>query len=178
LGGNRRGEFRTQCNLMMTMLLGGLWHGANWTYVIWGAYHGLLLMAQRFIAQLVRKKSPDTLQKPGRLIWLIKIIFCFHAIVVGWMIFRAESITQVVTIFRSFFVNFNPDDILHRDLVLKLAFYIVPLCFIQTLQFWKDDLLAVLSFSIPVRTTIYVIMFYLIVIFGVYGTQNFIYFQF
>ena len=178
MGGNRRGEFRTQCNLMITMLLGGLWHGANWTYVIWGAYHGLLLMAHRLMTQLGRKKIVGLMQKQGRLIQLMKIILCFHAIVLGWMIFRAGSLSQAVTILRSFFVDFNPDGIFHRDLVLKLVFYVTPLCFIQVLQLWKDDLLAVLRFSIPVRTIIYVIMFYLIVIFGVYGTQNFIYFQF
>jgi alginate O-acetyltransferase complex protein AlgI len=160
------------------MLLGGLWHGANWTYVIWGAYHGLLLMAHRLMTQLGRKKIVGLMQKQGRLIQLMKIILCFHAIVLGWMIFRAESLSQAVTIFRSFFVDFNPDGIFHRDLVLKLVFYVTPLCFIQVLQLWKDDLLAVLRFSISVRTMIYVIMFYLIVIFGVYGTQNFIYFQF
>lgn len=178
LGGNRQGEFRTQCNLMITMLLGGLWHGANWTYVIWGAYHGLLLTVQRLMTQPGRKKTVESMQKPERLIRLMKIILCFHAVVLGWIIFRAESISQVVTIFRSLFVDFNPDGILHRDLVLKLAFYITPLCFIQFLQFWKNDLLAVLRFSVPVRTMIYVIVFYLTVIFGVYGTQNFIYFQF
>src|SRR5262245_58645430 len=51
LGGNRHGAWNTNRNLMLTMVLGGLWHGANWTFVIWGAYHGLLLALHRNVAK-------------------------------------------------------------------------------------------------------------------------------
>src|SRR6185369_5311298 len=52
LGGNRRGEFRTYFNLMMTMLLGGLWHGASWTFVVWGALHGIYLCVEKWFKQI------------------------------------------------------------------------------------------------------------------------------
>src|ERR1022692_2982519 len=53
LGGNRQGDWLTCRNLMITMLLGGLWHGANWTFVAWGAYHGLLLVANKYCAPVL-----------------------------------------------------------------------------------------------------------------------------
>jgi alginate O-acetyltransferase complex protein AlgI len=80
LGGNRRGEVRTYYNLMMTMLIGGLWHGANWTFVVWGAYHGLLLAVhRRFTRQW--DSLPSALKQP--LMLLLAII--------GWVFFRATS---------------------------------------------------------------------------------------
>lgn len=80
LGGNRLGEVLTYRNLMLTMLIGGLWHGANWTFVIWGAYHGLLLCIHRLTAPWY-DALPVALQKS----------LMFLAVVVGWVFFRAES---------------------------------------------------------------------------------------
>jgi D-alanyl-lipoteichoic acid acyltransferase DltB (MBOAT superfamily) len=57
LGGNRKGNFRTYINLMITMLLGGLWHGANWTFVVWGGLHGFYLWVEKFIRDLVHKPT-------------------------------------------------------------------------------------------------------------------------
>src|SRR5262249_11689840 len=81
LGGNRRGPVRTNVNLMLTMLIGGLWHGANWTFVVWGTYHGLLLMSHHFLGSSW-DALPNVLKRSG--------MFFFAAI--GWIFFRAESI--------------------------------------------------------------------------------------
>lgn len=80
LGGNRKGDGRTYVNLLLTMLLGGLWHGANWTFVIWGAYHGLLLAAERLF-------QPALTRVPV----LIRGTVTFLLVVAGWVMFRAES---------------------------------------------------------------------------------------
>ena len=81
LGGNRGGRLLTYRNLMITMVLGGLWHGAAWTFVLWGAYHG---------ARARRRAccSADACDCPGWLRWLIT----FHLIVFGWILFRAQSL--------------------------------------------------------------------------------------
>ena len=93
LGGNRDGESRTYRNLMITMLLGGLWHGASWTFVVWGAYHGLLLSAYRRWASLW-----DRLAQP------VRQIAMFALVVVGWVFFRATDFVMAVTLLRSMFM--------------------------------------------------------------------------
>jgi alginate O-acetyltransferase complex protein AlgI len=80
LGGSRGGERRTERNLLITMLLGGLWHGAAWTFVVWGAYHGLLQVAHRRWGRRW-DALPDAVQRAGM----------FLLVVVGWTFFRAAS---------------------------------------------------------------------------------------
>jgi alginate O-acetyltransferase complex protein AlgI len=84
LGGNRGTRLSTTINLFVTMLLGGLWHGAAWNFVIWGAYHGLLLTAQRLLEPLM----PSSLQDRGV---VLKRIVTFHLVCVGWVFFRAPT---------------------------------------------------------------------------------------
>ncbi len=90
LGGNRDGRLLRYRNLMLTMVLGGLWHGAGWTFVAWGALHGLYLSINHAWTHLVRRLSlPPLLPQP-----LTKAIYwalTFIAVVVGWVFFRAES---------------------------------------------------------------------------------------
>ncbi len=95
LGGNRRGPVRTYVNLMLTMLLGGLWHGASFNFVIWGALHGLLLVVHR----LVRKGTvPD---RPIRLSDLPSIAGTFVLVCGAWVFFRAEDLTTSVRVFKA-----------------------------------------------------------------------------
>jgi alginate O-acetyltransferase complex protein AlgI len=89
LGGNRDGETRTQRNLMLTMLIGGLWHGANWTFVIWGALHGAgLAIARRFTSRDANAAEP-ALTFGQR---LLRRIALFHLVCLAWVFFRAESL--------------------------------------------------------------------------------------
>jgi D-alanyl-lipoteichoic acid acyltransferase DltB (MBOAT superfamily) len=83
LGGSRKGSVRTYLNLFLTMLLGGLWHGASWTFVIWGALHGGWLAIERLWGQLRRWPAAPR--------W-IGVIVTFHVVVIGWVFFRAESL--------------------------------------------------------------------------------------
>jgi alginate O-acetyltransferase complex protein AlgI len=87
LGGNRRGRLNTYRNLMITMVLGGLWHGAAWTFVLWGTYHGAGLATEHALSGRVKVKLPVWLR------WLIT----FHLVVLGWVIFRAQSVGQIGT---------------------------------------------------------------------------------
>ncbi len=90
LGGNRMGPSRTYFNVWLTMLLAGLWHGANWTYLLWGAYHGTLLIAYRVAAPLRWLGE----QKNGAWGWLsIMIMFAFTLL--GWAIFRCHDLEQL-----------------------------------------------------------------------------------
>ena len=87
LGGNRRGTLYTYRNLLLTMLLGGLWHGAQWTFLIWGLYHGILLVVDRATARPVWMDMPAI--KP------IRIGLTFFGVCVGWVFFRAQSLEDV-----------------------------------------------------------------------------------
>jgi len=96
LGGNRGGERQTYRNLMLTMLLGGLWHGANWTFVVWGGIHGAGLSAERFVRRMLGREEelPAPLWSPGA--WLSRIVV-FHLVCLTWVFFRAPSVSDAVT---------------------------------------------------------------------------------
>jgi alginate O-acetyltransferase complex protein AlgI len=97
LGGNRHGSLRMYRNLMLTMLLGGLWHGANWTFIIWGGIHGEGLSAER----LTGIETPAVAPLGSRL-WLRRLsvfaIVCF-----SWIFFRAQSVREAVRLVADLF---------------------------------------------------------------------------
>ena len=88
LGGNRGGQWKTYRNLMITMLLGGLWHGASWNFIIWGGFHGALLGLERIIG---RKRF---LEKPGALAYPFRTLLTFALVCVGWVFFRARTLAD------------------------------------------------------------------------------------
>jgi D-alanyl-lipoteichoic acid acyltransferase DltB (MBOAT superfamily) len=96
LGGNRSGRLRTALNLMLTMLLGGLWHGAGWNFVVWGGLHGLLLMLER----LFGVDRVDT-AAPLRLRDVPRIVCLFHLVCGIWVAFRAPTLSAAVTIWKT-----------------------------------------------------------------------------
>ncbi|HMP74734.1 MAG TPA: MBOAT family O-acyltransferase [Kiritimatiellia bacterium] len=90
LGGNRNGTWRTYRNLLVTMLLGGLWHGASWTFVAWGALHGILLSLERVLQPLIRRITP-ALRGAGL---PMAMLGTFAAICYTWVFFRARTFPQ------------------------------------------------------------------------------------
>jgi alginate O-acetyltransferase complex protein AlgI len=97
LGGNRYGDSRRYINLMLTMAMGGLWHGAGWTFVVWGALHGAYLIVNHAWLAL-RKKIPLTPMNPveNSIAWTVT----FGAVVVGWVFFRAHTLAGALRIVR------------------------------------------------------------------------------
>lgn len=92
LGGNRRGASRTYVNLMLVMLLGGLWHGANWTFVLWGAWHGGILAIERLLGQRkLWRPLPTYLAIPKTMLFVI----------IGWVTFRAMDVTTAFDFYRA-----------------------------------------------------------------------------
>ncbi len=87
LGGNRKGRVRTYINLMATMVLGGLWHGASWTFVLWGAFHGTGLSVEHALGGRIRT--------PAWLRWFVT----FNLVVLGWVLFRSQDIGLFWTYF-------------------------------------------------------------------------------
>lgn len=94
LGGNRRGAGRTYVNLMLVMLLGGLWHGANWTFVVWGAWHGSFLALERFLgSRKLWRPVPAWLSVPKTML----------IVVLGWVLFRAASVPEAWRVVQGMF---------------------------------------------------------------------------
>ena len=102
LGGNRNGAIQRHVNLMMTMLLGGLWHGANWTFVIWGGLHGLYLVVNHVWRSLVAGRVP-TQGIPARAYSLAATLLTFLCVVVAWIFFRAESFSSAILVLKGCF---------------------------------------------------------------------------
>jgi alginate O-acetyltransferase complex protein AlgI len=95
LGGNRHGEARRYANLLVTMVLGGLWHGAAWTFVFWGALHGAYLTVNH-LWRTIRSRLPFLPSVPSRIELLAGSVLTFLAVVVGWVFFRASDFAAAV----------------------------------------------------------------------------------
>lgn len=92
LGGNRNGTLMTYRNLFLTMLLGGLWHGANWTFVLWGAWHGTILAIERYFGL-------GKYQQFNIIAWLFTMLL----VIIGWVMFRAENVGQAFAMYQAMF---------------------------------------------------------------------------
>lgn len=103
MGGNRKGKHRQRINLMSTMLLGGLWHGASWMYVLWGGYHGALLVGHKAL------KENNLLPKKGAWVRPAGICLTLILVVIGFTFFRAPSVQTINDMYTAIFTNFHPE---------------------------------------------------------------------
>ena len=176
LGGSRGSGWKTRRNLLITMLLGGLWHGAAWTFLLWGLYQGVLLILYRpfesAFATLSRERRFGGTRRFAA--WLVM----FHFTCYGWLIFRAPSLGKLGEMTRSLFGDFSPSTVDVTGILVPLLLYTTPLLVVHLMEAWADDVLVVPRVPIGVRYTIYVATLYLIVLFGNFGGSDFIYFQF
>jgi len=97
LGGNRHGTAQTYRNLFLTMLLGGLWHGANWTFALWGAWHGALLAIERALGVKVPQGAQPERFRVHR--WLLTFLF----VTLGWVMFRADNVEAAMRLYQAMF---------------------------------------------------------------------------
>jgi len=164
LGGNRKGEYRTYINLAIVMLLGGLWHGAAWSYMVWGGYHGTLLVLERYLKSMIILPSSKYIQ-------FIKIIVVFTFVTFGWLLFKLPEFNQVLLYIQSLI---NNTDINHnKGLIILVFFYSFPV-FIYYLNYLIDVKFKKEYFS---NIYTYAIMMFLIVT-NSGSSGEFIYFQF
>ena len=121
MGGSRRGNLLTLRNLAITMFLGGLWHGASWTFVVWGLYHGLLLIIYHLI-RLRRLVSPS---------YFLNRTVTFLAVIIGWVFFRSETFSMAWHLISSMaaFNGFESLDLILHQIGLRLIGMIVLLLF-------------------------------------------------
>jgi D-alanyl-lipoteichoic acid acyltransferase DltB (MBOAT superfamily) len=170
LGGNRVSETKIYRNLMITMVLGGLWHGAAWNFVAWGAYHGLLLCIYRAWTKVFPPvANPGNLRIAGR----IALMFCLT--LVGWVFFRAGSLDQIVTMLTSVGVGTSAET---RSFAPKLLAFGVPLVVVQTFQAQTLNLLIPMWMRVPARIAWQTSLLLALILIGAREATEFIYFQF
>ncbi len=174
LGGNRNGSFQTFRNLFLVMLLGGLWHGAAWNFVLWGAFHGMLLI----VYKLFEKPRSSAASSPNSLISFFQTVFFFHLVCLGWLFFRAKSLPQIGMMLKSLFFNFHFFELFQFPGWERMTVLIGLLMAAQILQFQKGDLLALRRIHPVLKWTVYALIFHLMLDFGSGAAQQFIYFQF
>jgi D-alanyl-lipoteichoic acid acyltransferase DltB (MBOAT superfamily) len=172
LGGNRRGELLTYRNLMITMLLGGLWHGAAWTFVLWGGFHGAILVAYRKLGVddwLSRRRGSPAVR---RLQDAALIVLMFMLVCIGWLLFRAPDMATVTAFFRGLGGTFSTEPF------RSVAFYVAPLLVFQTLQLWTGKLEPLADFPRFARMNVQLFVAFGILVLSSAKTQEFIYFAF
>lgn len=172
LGGNRYGKLLTFRNLMLTMLLGGLWHGAAWNFVFWGGYHGLILVIYRVSnidRWLTERTAPIFVQRLADLglIIIMFILTCF-----GWLLFRSPSLETIGW----FITGINVLE--YHQLFATIGFYIWPLLAFQALQLWLQDLEPLGKFPWFFRFNIQLFVIFSLLFLASKGGQQFIYFNF
>jgi alginate O-acetyltransferase complex protein AlgI len=173
LGGNRGTESQLFRNLMLTMILGGLWHGAAWNFVLWGFYQGFLLVLHRKAKPLLDTILPSD---ANTFSVFIRCIVMFHLTCYGWLLFRARDFGQIKQMTLALATHFGSID---PQLATKVAAFVMPLFLIQLGQyaFKKLDFLNFSWARLEVRTAFYSALIYLAA-FRAPAPQSFIYFQF
>lgn len=169
LGGNRRGRSTTLRNLMITMLLGGLWHGAAWTFILWGFLHALLLIG----AHALEASRLGVARIPR----IIRTILFFHLVCITWVFFRSASIGDAFHVLYSVAFTFGPPGILWFA-VIDLIRYAGPLVLLNFMEYRRDDPDWLIRIHWIPQGLVYPAMVLLMIVFGVTGGNEFIYFQF
>jgi alginate O-acetyltransferase complex protein AlgI len=173
LGGNAEPGYRTYRNLLWTMLLGGLWHGANWTFVVWGGLHGTALAVERYVREAGYLKKVLQL----RIDWTWpRRIFIFHLVCLGWIFFRAESLASAVALLQGLgHLAWQPEYLVAFKF---LALFTVPL-FLLDLYLDRSGQEYFLQERTPlIRVAVACSALVLIVFFSANQANAFIYFQF
>lgn len=172
LGGNRVGRMRQYFNLLITFVVSGIWHGANWTFFCWGGLHGFLLCVEKTLGVGKRQYAGV-----GRLChWAVT----FTLVCLAWILFRANNIDDALTIMTGMFCRLGLPDIsftMFTDLCLA-AFAIAILLVKELTDEFNWNMSVAESKFWLVRHSYIVVMISLIILFGVLGGDQFIYFQF
>lgn len=175
LGGNRVKVFRWMFNIMVVFMVSGLWHGANWTFVLWGAAHGILQIIEDFLNRWFKIKEPE--KKISNFIFkTIGTIKTFIIVSFIWILFRASNLEHVKNMFASIIHNIHLNDNFSVEpktwLFLGLFILIDMLLFNTRFDFWCEKRNPI------IRWSLYAFLIFSIIVFSSVNNFPFIYFQF
>ena len=179
LGGNRGGKYMTYRNLMLTMVIGGLWHGANWTFVFWGFLHGSYLVIQRLIAKPLSNVE-QKLHLPTWFVTAYSTLIVYALTCYAWIFFRAPDFTTARQVIAKIATleGFSWNTVLDKFLVIK-AVILISILLIAELVNNNVRNLQALAIENPVfRVAAFATLVLLVAFFGTFSASAFIYFQF
>ncbi len=189
IGGNRVSKSRWIMNLLIVFMVSGIWHGANWTYVIWGALHGLYLVFAIFKNQWLDRSELSTKIESSKLVSIVNVLLTFHLALFAWIFFRATSVADAFTVIREIAHTHLSFNALKNSILVfaknpgnvgRLWFFIG----ILVVFLWSDpkmDKIVKSRIVIPSRLlkySLYSLILASIILFGFFGEVQFIYFQF
>ena len=169
LGGNRVGRLHNYFNLLVTFVVSGIWHGANWTFLCWGTLHGLLLCIEKALG--ISKKQYSGAKKFCH--WLVTFIL----VCLAWILFRANSISDAVIIITGIFTNLEPPKPEYANFI-AIALAMAILLTKECSEEFRRKIRIAESVSWVLRHLYLIMMIAYIILFGVLGGDQFIYFQF
>ena len=166
------------------MVLGGLWHGASWTFILWGFYHACLLIAHRLFLSVNIFNFKDI--RPNYLVRGLNVLLFFHLSCIGWLFFRAQSLDQALAMSKTFFTSFALPG---WDLLINVISYLYLLFIMDFIEHRHGDLFAFFKIKKGYQLLIYFIIFVSLLLSTVKiqdttqreerkGPKQFIYFQF
>lgn len=192
LGGNRKGKVRKYFNLLFVFLLSGLWHGAEWSFIVWGGLNGLYQIIENSLKNVKQRINHNINIDDGFfIIKIIKIVFTFILVDFSWIFFRADTIIDALKIIRRMIIYFDPkilsNGLLYeRDLnIYEFYFLIISICVLLFADYFKRKNICIREALYAqkgiVRYSVYLFAMIFLLIFGTYGSNygsSFIYFQF
>jgi alginate O-acetyltransferase complex protein AlgI len=177
LGGSRGGEAKTYRNLMITMLLGGLWHGASWTFILWGAFHGIALSLHRWLFTAPAAAKKADLQSKSLGLSIVSCFGMFQLTCLGWLLFRASSVHQVGSFISSIFMDFRPDA-QSAKMLFSLCLFVLPLWALDLYAMNRDNPWWRPSWKWGLGPVIVASIFLALIFLTAPDAHTFIYFQF
>jgi alginate O-acetyltransferase complex protein AlgI len=177
LGGNRHGFWRTNRNVLLVFLVSGVWHGASWTFVLWGMAHGCLLVSENLWDRFVSPRVPSRLSAP---LWLRRA-GTFAAVMLAWVLFRADSVGDAAHLYAQMFTNFDLGGLYLGADVRHTAYALFGVAVVWGVERLSEGGIYPRLFAPrlkPVRWLAYASVVMLIVLIGVFDGGQFIYFQF
>lgn len=178
LGGNRAGKIATCRNLIITMLLGGLWHGAAWTFLIWGGIHGVWLTLHRILFERRAGEGKEKVKTIGTSFRrLSSIIGTFHLVCLTWVFFRAESMKDAWALLSRLGSAWELTPFVCTGFSL-IAFFVGPWLLFEVWQERKHDSKIILTVPWPLRTVLYLYIVAMLIFFPAPAPVEFLYFQF
>ena len=168
IGGSKVSKYRLLLNILITFIISGFWHGANWTFIIWGALNGIYLV----IEKLVIKKSNRN---------IINILTTFFLICFSWIFFRANSLNDALYILKTIFYNPGTLYVPTAD-ITSIYYSIIVVLMLLTIEFKQEffnNIFTLRKNKITIlRWLYYCVLIFIILYIGVFDSSQFIYFQF
>lgn len=178
LGGSKMGPSKTIINILITMLLCGLWHGANWTFVIWGLINGIYLAAYRALSRTWFFAPRNSTSKIWRAIrFLSSTFFLFNLLLIPWLFFRADSVADALAYLYGI-ISLQGEFSLHGFYFCKLAFFVTLVMLLDIPQYISRDHTVFLKWHWLIQGLVYGTMLIIIILLAPQNEMPFIYFQF